>query len=98
MEKTFLFKVEDFKKYENGDYNVFIYRTKTNQQIKIGNHEKADKLILSNNPDIIEITNNSKHKTLVQEFQKLEVSRDLIKLATQHKNVESLESYELPRE
>ncbi|RIA83724.1 hypothetical protein C1645_833338 [Glomus cerebriforme] len=41
---------------------------------------------------------SSGRKTLVQELQKLGVSRDSIKLATQHKNVESLESYKLPKE
>ncbi|CAB4393522.1 unnamed protein product [Rhizophagus irregularis] len=44
------------------------------------------------------ITNHTGRKTLVQELQKLGFSRDSMKLATQHKNVESLDSYELPRE
>ncbi|PKB96704.1 hypothetical protein RhiirA5_506872 [Rhizophagus irregularis] len=44
------------------------------------------------------ITNHTGRKTLVQELQKSGFSRDSMKLATRHKNVESLDSYELPRE
>ena len=44
------------------------------------------------------ITNHSGRKTLVQGLQKLGFSRDSMKLATRRKNVESLDSYELPRE
>ena len=44
------------------------------------------------------ITIHSGCKTLVQGLQKLGFSRDSMKLATRHKNVESLDSYELPRE
>ncbi|CAB5212923.1 unnamed protein product [Rhizophagus irregularis] len=41
---------------------------------------------------------NTRRKTLVQGLQKLGFSRDSMKLATRHKNVESLDSYELLRE
>ncbi|CAB4430368.1 unnamed protein product [Rhizophagus irregularis] len=44
---------EDFKKHEDGGFDILIYRSKTNQQVEIGNCGKADKLILPNNPDII---------------------------------------------
>ena len=44
------------------------------------------------------ITNHTGRKTLVQGLQKLGFSRDSMKLATQHKNIESVESYEIPRE
>ncbi|RIA92152.1 hypothetical protein C1645_821038 [Glomus cerebriforme] len=54
-EEHFYLMAEDFKKREDGGYDVFIYRSKTNQRIEIGNCEKADKLILLNNPDIIEV-------------------------------------------
>ncbi|PKK62987.1 hypothetical protein RhiirC2_717304 [Rhizophagus irregularis] len=148
---------EDFKKREDGGFDILIYRSKTNQRVEIGNRGKADKLILPNNPDIIgvyekylsyhpqvaepnfylqecdepdgcwykrihvgqnrlksfmneickicgidctnrKITNHTGRKTLVQGLQKLGFSRDSMKLATRHKNVESLDSYELPRE
>ncbi|GBC38325.2 zinc finger MYM-type protein 2-like [Rhizophagus irregularis DAOM 181602=DAOM 197198] len=136
----FYLMAENFKKREDGGFDILIYRSKTNQRVEIGNRGKADKLILPNNPDIIgvyenislytgcwyerihvgqnrlksfmneickmcgidctnrKITNHTGHKTLVQGLQKLGFSRDSMKLATRHKNVESLDSYELPRE
>ncbi|GBB93624.1 hypothetical protein RclHR1_02200005 [Rhizophagus clarus] len=44
------------------------------------------------------ITNHTGRKTLVQGLQKLGFSRDSMKLATRHRNIESLDSYELPRD
>ncbi|GBB93623.1 hypothetical protein RclHR1_02200004 [Rhizophagus clarus] len=51
----FYLMAEDFKKCEGGGYDVLIYRSKTNQRVEIGNRGKADKLILPNNSDIIEV-------------------------------------------
>ncbi|CAB4443261.1 unnamed protein product [Rhizophagus irregularis] len=45
---------EDFKKREDGGFDILIYQSKTNQQVEIGNRGKAaDNFILPNNPDII---------------------------------------------
>ncbi|CAG8776006.1 14088_t:CDS:2, partial [Rhizophagus irregularis] len=93
---------EDFKKREDGGFNILIYRSKTNQRVEIGNHGKADKLILLNNPDIIGVYEKylsyrpqvAEPNFYLQEcdkpdgLQKLGFSRDSMKLATRHKNVE----------
>ncbi|EXX56299.1 hypothetical protein RirG_217400 [Rhizophagus irregularis DAOM 197198w] len=49
---------ENFKKREDGGFDILIYRSKTNQRVEIGNRGKADKLILPNNPDIIGVYEN----------------------------------------
>ena len=47
-----LLNATDFVKCEDGGYNVFIYCSKNNQRGFTENQGKADKLILTNHPDI----------------------------------------------
>ncbi|GBC21827.2 hypothetical protein RIR_jg24889.t1 [Rhizophagus irregularis DAOM 181602=DAOM 197198] len=50
---------EDFKKREDGGFDILIYQSKTNRRVEIGNRGKAaDKFILPNNPDIIGVYEN----------------------------------------
>jgi len=47
-----LLNATDFVKCDDGGYNVFIYCSKNNQRGFTENRGKADKLILSNHPDV----------------------------------------------
>ncbi|PKY59878.1 hypothetical protein RhiirA4_482997 [Rhizophagus irregularis] len=45
--------VDDFKKRPDGGFDVWIFRSKANQRVNTNHRGKGEKLILSNNPILI---------------------------------------------